>query len=101
MTYEIVDVIDSLDLNKSLGPNSIPIYILKSCKHFISISLVKILNLSFETGIFPDLCKLAKIVPIFKKDNPLLCKNYRPISLLPIFSKIFEKLISGRHKKHK
>ena len=96
MSFEIVEVIDSLDLNKSSGPNSVPIHILKSCKHFISNSLVKILNLSFETGIFPDLCKLAKVVPIFKKEDPLLCKNYRPISLLPIFSKIFEKVIYTR-----
>jgi len=52
--------------------------------------------LSFETGIFPDLCKHAKIKPIFKKADPLLCNNYRPISLLPIFSKIFEKIIYTR-----
>ena len=55
-----------------------------------------ILNLSFKTGIFPDLCKLAKIMPIFKKDDPMLCINYRPISLLSIYSKIFEKLIYSR-----
>ena len=53
-------------------------------------------NLCFETGIFHDLCKIAKVIPIHKKDDPLLCKNYRPISLLPIFSKILEKLIYKR-----
>jgi len=83
-------------VTKASGPNSFPIYVLKVCKEFISNSLVKIFNLSFETGIFPNLCKLAKVVPIFKKEDPLLCKNYRPISLLPIFSKIFEKLIYSR-----
>ena len=41
-------------------------------------------------------CNLAKVLPIFKKDNPLICENYRPISLLPIFSKIFEKVIYKR-----
>ena len=54
------------------------------------------MNLSFKTGIFPDLCKLSKIIPIFKKDDPMFCVNYRPISLLPIYSKIFEKLIYTR-----
>jgi len=99
-TYEISDIIKSLDLNKSLGPNSIPIFILKLCQGFFSTNLEKIINLSFKTGIFPELCKIAKVIPIFKKENPLLCKNYRPISLLPIFSKIFEKLIYIRMYKY-
>ena len=89
---EIFDIILSFDLKKSLGPNSIPIYILKISNNFLSDALAEIINLSFKTGIFPDLCKLA----IFKKDDPLLCINYRPISLLSIYSKIFEKLIYSR-----
>ena len=51
---EIHGIINSMDLNKSLGPNSIPIYIMKLCNHFFSSCLVKILNLSFLTEIFPD-----------------------------------------------
>ena len=93
---EIFDIIQSFDINKSLGPNSIPIFILKISINFFSIKLSEIANLSFKTGIFPNLCKVAKVIPIFKKDNPLLCENYHPISLLPIFSKIFEKLIYKR-----
>ena len=93
---EVFNIIISLDMNKSLGPNSVPVYILKSFNNFFSDKLSKIINISFITGVFPDLCKLAKVIPIFKKDNQLLCKNYRPISLLPIFSKIFEKVIYTR-----
>ena len=93
---EIYDIISAFDIKKSLGPNSIPVYILKISNNFFSDKLTDIINLSFKTGIFPDLCKLAKIIPIFKKDSPLLCENYRPISLLPIFSKIFEKVICER-----
>ena len=58
--------------------------------------MAEIIDLAFKTGIFPDLCKLAKIIPIFKKDDAMLCINYRPISLLSIYSKIFEKLIYSR-----
>ena len=93
---EIYDIILALDLNKSLGPNSLPIFIMKVCNDFFSTYLTKIINISFVTGIFPDLCKIAKVIPIFKKDDPLDCVNYRPISLLPIFSKIFEKIIYSR-----
>ena len=96
-TYkETSDIILHLDLNKSIGPNSLPTFIVKLCTEFFSIYLTKILNISFTTGIFPDLCKLAKVIPIFKKDDPLDCVNYRPISLLPVFSKIFEKIIFSR-----
>ena len=85
-----------LDLNKALGPNSLPTFILKLCTDFFATYLTKIINISFVTGIFPDLCEMAKVIPIFKKDDPLDCGNYRPISLLPIFSKIFEKIIYSR-----
>ena len=93
---EVFNIIQAFDMNKSLGLNSLPIYILKIANTIFSEKLSEIANLSFSTGIFPDLCKVAKVIPIYKKDNPLLCENYRPISLLPIFSKIFEKLIYNR-----
>ena len=93
---EICEIINLFDINKSVGPNSIPVYILKIYKDFFSKNLCEIVNLSFITGIFPDLCKLAKIIPLHKKDDPLFCENYRPIALLPILSKIFEKLIYKR-----
>ena len=89
---EIYDIIKLLDNKKSLGPNSIPIDILKTFNEFYSEKLSIIINISFSTGVFPELCKLAKVIPIFKKNNQLLCENYRPISLLPIFSKIMEKV---------
>ena len=93
---EIYDIISTFDIKKSLGPNSIPVYILNISNNYFSDKLTDIINLSSRTGIFPGLCKLAKVIPIFKQDNPLLCENYLPISLLPIFSKIFEKVINKR-----
>ena len=58
-TYkETSDIILHLDLNKSIGPNSLPTFIVKLCTEFFSIYLTKIMNISFTTGIFPDLCEL-------------------------------------------
>ena len=93
---EIFKIIASLDKSKSLGPNSLPIYILKLYNNFFSEKLAKIINVAFATSIFPELLKLAKVIPTFKKGNELLCENYRPISLLSVFSKIFEKVIYTR-----
>ena len=71
-------------------------YVLKVANLFFADKLCDIINLSFKTEKFPDLCKLAKVIPLFKKANPLLCENYRSISLLPVYSKIFEKVIYTR-----
>ena len=50
-----------------------------------------IINQSLYTGIFPSKLKIAKVLPLFKKGDPHLFDNYRPISLLPVISKVFEK----------
>ena len=57
------------------------------------------INQSITTGIFPDQLKIAKIIPLYKKDNVKLIENYHPISILSSTSKIFEKwyLISNIH----
>ena len=93
---EVSDMIDKLDEKKSPGPNGIPVLLLKKFKDFFSFWLAKLINLSFETGVFPDLLKIAKISPLHKKECKLDFHNYRPISLLSVYSKIFEKLIYCR-----
>ena len=93
---EVIKLIDALDSSKSAGPNSIPVFLLKSFKDFFSKWLSELVNLSFATGIFPDLLKIAKVTPIHKKESKLDHLNYRPISLLSVYSKIYEKLIYSR-----
>ena len=93
---EISDIISYLKFGKSLGPNSIPMKILKILSPLISPLLSQIINESFQTGIFPDKMKLAKVIPLFKKGYVLTASTYRPISLLPIFSKIIEKVMYER-----
>ena len=90
---EISDLIKTLKNSKSLGPNSIPTNILKEIHETISIPLSTLINKSFTTGVFPNMCKMTKVVQIFKSETRLLCNNYRPISLISNIGKIIEKLI--------
>ena len=93
---DVSDIISLLKSGKSLGPNSIPMKILKCLSPLISSPLSQIINESFQGGIFPGKMKLAKVIPLFKKGCPLTASNYRPISLLSVFSKITEKVMYER-----
>ena len=93
---EILSIILSLNDGKASGPNSIPTFILKFLAWDISPLLSKLFNLSFVTGIFPNIFKTASVKPIHKKGSKLDCNNYRPISLLSNISKILEKLMYSR-----
>ena len=95
-SIEVHDLINILNPSKSVGPNSIPIKLLKIIGCSVSPLLALLVNQSFQSGIFPDKLKIAKVISIFKKGNPELPSNYRPISLLPIFSKLFEKVMYKR-----
>ena len=83
----------SLDSSKSIGPCSIPTKILKIAREIVSLPLSELINNSISKGIFPDICKLAQVIAIFKNDSRLPCNNNRPISLLSNISKISEKVI--------
>ena len=65
-------------------------------KRILGEPLAIIFNTSIESGIFPTKLKIAKVIPIFKAGDATAPSNYRPISLLSIFNKIFEKLIYKR-----
>ena len=93
---EVSDIIDMLKTGKSIGPNSIPIKLLKILSPHISSPLSQIINDSFSSGIFPEKLQHAKVIPLFKKGCPMTVSNYRPISLLSVFSKISEKLMYKR-----
>ena len=85
-----------LNSNKSVGPNSLPIKILKPHIDSLAKALAAIINISFKEDKFPTALLLAKVAPVFKKDDPQLCSNYRPISVLSTFSKIYEKCMYTR-----
>lgn len=93
---EIEDIISNLSTSKSSGPYSIPIYLLKVLKEYVSYPLTVIYNHSFSTGLVPDNLKLSCVIPIHKKGSQLDISNYRPISILSVFHKILEKLVYNR-----
>ena len=94
--YEIKEIVKKLKSKSSAGYDGISTKLLKQIINNIASPLAFIFNLSLTTGTCPDLLKLAKVIPIYKKDNPNLLTNYRPISLLPCISKILEKIIYKR-----
>ena len=76
----------------SVGPNSIPTRILKLLKNDISTQLTDIFNIPFSIGFFSNIFKVAKFVPVHKKDSKLDFSNYPPISLLSNIEQILERL---------
>ena len=92
-TSDVENIIDKLKNKSSSGYDGISNTILKSIKSVIINPLTLIINQMVETGIFPDVLKISKVIPIYKKGDVSLLSNYRPISLLPTLSKIFERVI--------
>ena len=94
--HEIFLIICSLKDSKSSDIFGITTKFVKLANQAIVSNLSILFNQSIKEGIFPQLFKLAKVIPLFKANSPLTVSNYRPISLLPIFSKIFERLMYNR-----
>ena len=89
----ISSIINKLKPKSSTGHDNISNKLIKSAKHILIKPLVLIINQSLNRGIFPSQLKLSKVKPLFKKNDKTQFSNYRPISLLPSISKIFEYVI--------
>jgi hypothetical protein len=92
---EITKIISNLK-DCATGWDKIPSSILKDSKAILSPILAHIINNSLLTGIFPSELKIANVIPIFKSGNLEEINNYRPVSLLTIMSKIYEKVFYTR-----
>ena len=99
-TESILKVIDKLSSKNSQGHDGVSTKLLKSIKCEASEPITIIINQTFRTGIFPDKLKLAKVIPIFKKGDNTTMNNYRPISILPTVSKVFERIIFDQTYEH-
>ena len=90
-------VIMNLDLLKGSGPDCIPVVALKNCEPDLSYILVELFNKCLKESCFPDCWKVSSVVPVFKNvGERSTAKNYRPVSLLPVVSKVFEKPLNNR-----
>ena len=91
---EIVKIIKSLMNKNSSGPDSLTNRMLKKEPFLFARLLKPLINESLDEGVFPTELKTANIIPIFKKGDKTNMNNYRPISLLPVISKVYEKILN-------
>ena len=87
-------IISALDPSKAIGLDGLGPRVLKLVGHILSPSIAALINKSILTGMFPDQLKLAKVFPIHKNGSKSDPANYRPISILPTISKIFERHVN-------
>ena len=85
-----------ITIAQSFASDNIPMSIIKESIQIIAEPLTYIMNLSISNGIVPDQMKIARVVPLFKADDQSLFTNYRPVSVLPSFSKFLERIIYNR-----
>ena len=90
---EILKIITDLKNTKSTGMDFIDTWVIKLVAKEILPALTHIVNISISQAEFPNSWKVSKVVPLLKKDDPLQSKNYRPVALLPIFSKVLERAV--------
>ena len=90
---EVLEIVKNLKNSKSTGLDDIDTGTLKLIIDDVLPALTHIFNLSIINLEFPTLWKFAKVIPLLKKGDPLNPKNYRPVALLPIMSKILERLV--------
>ena len=85
-------IVMSLKNSKSAGLDNLDTQIVKISLPYILPALTHIINLSVVSGCFPTKWKAGKIIPLYKKDDPLNPKNYRPVAILPVLSKVSERV---------
>ena len=89
----VCSLLDKLCKSKATGLEKISARLLRCCSDLLSESLTVIFNCSINTGIFPDEWKCSKVIPLFKHGERGDLNNYRPILIIPVVAKVFERII--------
>ena len=87
------NILKNVDVTKAAGIDKISGKFLKDGAWILAKPISEWCNLSSTLGSFPDACKIARVKPLFKKGSKTDPSNYRPISLLPLLSKVFERVV--------
>ncbi len=93
---DVYDILSTLRIDKAPGIDNLTPRLLRFCARGISTSIATLLNRSFTSGTFPAAWKKATVIPIFKKGARSEPGNYRPIALLPILSKVMERIVHNK-----
>ena len=99
-TDEVLKTINTLKIKSSSGIDKLSNKLLKLIANQIAGPLTLIINQSFYNGNFPDMLKIAKVTPIYKKGDSNIFDNYRPISVLPSVSKVIERIMHNQIHKY-
>ena len=91
---QVQQVMESLKVKKASGCDSIPPFALKFGAEGIAISLTNLFNRCISEGKWPQSWKKGEWIPVFKRDDPLLKENYRPVTVLPAVDKVFEQIVA-------
>ena len=89
---EILNTLKNLKATKAAGIDNVRHRMIKDAAEELSKPLCYVINLSLQTSLFPTAEKSGKVTPIFKSGDPAMLDNYRPITVIPILSKVLEKL---------
>ena len=90
-------VITNLDSSKASGPDCISVVVVKNCEPELSYILAKLFSMCLKESCFPEYWRVSSVVPVFGNvGERSTAKNYHPVSLLSVVSKVFEKLVNNR-----
>ena len=93
---DVILTANKIKSKTSVGHDNISTIIMKETIHEVALPLAHVFNQSFSTSVIPNQLKIGKLTPVYKSGTRSLFNNYRPISILPAYSKLLEKLVCVR-----
>lgn len=87
-------LLSKLEISKATGPDNVPCRVLKECSAALARPVTNLFRLIFNTGKQPDSWKVTRVVPVHKRSSKSKARNYRPVSLLAVLSKVFESIVN-------